>query len=526
MKKYEILIFATGAVSLALELLASRIMTPYFGVSLYIWAGILSITLTFLAIGYRFGGKISSESSDETIEALILATPVASAAAMGLATVVYPVAFPSLSQLDLILGSFVGATLLLALPLIALSAMNPLLISLQRSAAGEGDSGAGRIFFLSTVGSVAGVLMTAFIFIPNMTNFRAVLMLCVFLCIATIVLALAAKNVAAHRRRQLIIASVMVALACGALSVGKQRYLELVNKTSNQADRYTVLAEYTSMYGNIKVAEVRRIDGSRAPRKVFIQDGLVQSETDLNNTSLAIYTHVFEVLSHSFSPEAKDALVLGLGAGIVPTNFERAGMNVTVVEINPTALQAAIDHFGFEGKGIDVHVEDARTFVRRCESAYDVAIVDLFLGDNIPDYLTTREFFQDLRHCIRGHGSIVMNIFLDNEDVAQNMRLMATIGDAFPNLFVAGIAGGNAFVVATSGPAPTSLTVPDTGIPEEIASRVRWTVSRTHPVSPEVYADSQPISDEHNVFSVIYSDANMIERQEMIRGIPPDILVN
>jgi hypothetical protein len=52
---YEVLIFVTGAVTLALEVLASRIMTPYFGVSLYIWAGILSITLIFLAFGYRLG---------------------------------------------------------------------------------------------------------------------------------------------------------------------------------------------------------------------------------------------------------------------------------------------------------------------------------------------------------------------------------------------------------------------------------------------------------------------------------------
>ena len=56
---YQALIFATGAATLALEVLASRIMTPYFGVSLYIWAGILSITLTFFAVGYSFGGWLT-----------------------------------------------------------------------------------------------------------------------------------------------------------------------------------------------------------------------------------------------------------------------------------------------------------------------------------------------------------------------------------------------------------------------------------------------------------------------------------
>jgi len=52
--KYFSIIFFTGAVVLSLELLASRIMTPFFGVSLYIWTSILSVTLIFLAVGYQF----------------------------------------------------------------------------------------------------------------------------------------------------------------------------------------------------------------------------------------------------------------------------------------------------------------------------------------------------------------------------------------------------------------------------------------------------------------------------------------
>ena len=54
------IIFLTGAATLALELLASRVMTPYFGVSLYIWTGILSITLIALALGYWLGGVLAA----------------------------------------------------------------------------------------------------------------------------------------------------------------------------------------------------------------------------------------------------------------------------------------------------------------------------------------------------------------------------------------------------------------------------------------------------------------------------------
>ncbi|UCG48633.1 MAG: ATP-binding protein, partial [Phycisphaerales bacterium] len=97
--------------------------------------------------------------------------------------------FPALSSASLVLGSFAGGFLLLALPLTALSAMNPVLIALQRHRRSRGDGGAGRIFFISTVGSVAGVLVTAFVFIPNMTNYRASLLLGLALCAAVALLA-------------------------------------------------------------------------------------------------------------------------------------------------------------------------------------------------------------------------------------------------------------------------------------------------------------------------------------------------
>ena len=81
MRKYEVLIFITGAATLALEVLASRIMTPYFGVSLYIWAGILSITLTFLAVGYGWGGRQSASRNRRELETGFLALPLLSAGA-------------------------------------------------------------------------------------------------------------------------------------------------------------------------------------------------------------------------------------------------------------------------------------------------------------------------------------------------------------------------------------------------------------------------------------------------------------
>ena len=96
-RQYEALIFITGAITLSLEVLASRIMTPYFGVSLYIWAGILSITLIFLALGYQLGGQISRRRDRDALQFLMLAAPLVGALSIVLATAIYPAVFPLLT---------------------------------------------------------------------------------------------------------------------------------------------------------------------------------------------------------------------------------------------------------------------------------------------------------------------------------------------------------------------------------------------------------------------------------------------
>src|SRR5690606_4893487 len=185
------IIFVTGGATLAMELLASRVMTPYFGVSLYIWTGILSITRVALALGYWAGGRLaavlSAGARAERLFTVFLLMPALAALALVGACLAYPHVFPLLAAADLVTGSFVACVLLLGVPLVTASAMNPLLIAIRMRARAAGgthaDAGAGRVFFVSTVGSVAGVLATAFWLIPRYSNF-------VSLTIVALVLAL------------------------------------------------------------------------------------------------------------------------------------------------------------------------------------------------------------------------------------------------------------------------------------------------------------------------------------------------
>lgn len=498
-------------------------MTPYFGVSLYIWSGILSITLVFLAVGYQLGGKISTRLDRPSAEYLFLGAPVASALAIVASTLVYPVLFPWLSQGPLIAGSFIGASLLLALPLIALSAMNPLLISLQKAENHKGDSGAGRVFFISTMGSVAGVLITAFVFIPNMTNFRGALTLGLVLCVVTLIFAWRFYQINRPRGRILMVVSALTGLLCAILIMGKESYLETLSAHTEGSDGYTVVEEYTSMFGNIKVVEIGPQNDPEKGERLFIQDGLVQNRTRFDHSSLTAYTHELEALISLHAPLAKDVLVLGLGAGIVPRNLAAKGIRATVVEINGAALDAAVAHFGFPADTVDVKIEDARTYVSRCQAQFDVAVVDLFLGDNVPDYLMTMEFFSDLKSCLNPNGTVVMNVFFDSDDPTPNGRLLATIASAFPTLYLSGASSENVYIAGKSTPVATMPSDDASGIIEDLAS---FSLPHEYQLPHRFYGDLAPISDQHNIFSLLFSDANIAMRQYLAGELPAHILVN
>ena len=508
-RSFESLIFVTGAVTLSLELLASRIMTPYFGVSLYIWSGILSITLIFLAFGYRIGGRISRNSGRATLELVFLIAPPLSATSIAIACALYPAVFPSLSQVNLVVGSYISALLLLAVPLVALSAMNPFLITLTRGNQAIGDAGAGRVLFISTIGSVVGVLVTSFVFIPNMTNYRALLWLGVGLCVGASIVTFGSTDLSRAMRRRVIGGCALAAIPSLALLTWQKQYLDLIASPSTASYEFLIRGEYTSVFGNVKAVELRPRREGLMPMLAYIQDGLVQNRMSLDGRSLSPYTYILEFLAEIFVSERRDALVLGLGAGVLPRNMKQNGLNVSVVEINSDALKAATEFFGFNPTGIDIYLEDARSFVRRCENDYDIVFVDVFQGDNIPDYLLTSEFFRDLRSCTRPGGALVMNAIFDYIDEEPNLYLLATVASAFRHVYEFRIPDANAFIVAKQRIDDTQSDIDLDRVPDPVKPFVVHALSSGRVVTRRMLSGAQPVTDEHNIFSVLYPPAYM-----------------
>jgi predicted membrane-bound spermidine synthase len=345
------------------------------------------------------------------------------------------------------------------------------------------------------------------------------------LCAATAVAGFRAAALTSQRRFRLVSCAAVVGILCGAFIAMQEQVLELLTVSKSEDAQVDIVAEYTSVFGNIKVLDLRSKSNRYPTVRAFLQDGIIQNRITGENISVSMYTYVLERLARTFSPEAESALVLGLGAGIVPRDMKRRGLEVTVVEINPDALKAAAQ-FGFDPDAIEVRVQDARTFVRDCGRRYDVVVVDLFQGDGTPDYLLTREFFADLRRCLPGNGIVVMNAFFDPVDEAPNRRLLATIAASFRQVFEFHVPGINAFVVATASSAPKDIAFSLKGVPPPLLEVVGKSLSSGRLVTRAMLRGYEPMTDQQNLFSILMAAAQMTIRKDLVANLPPRVLVN
>ena len=530
-----VILFISGGAVLALELLASRILTPYFGVSLYIWTGILSITLVALALGYWAGGRLAAgpriANNAARLAQCYATMPAAAAFAIVAACLAYPHLFPLLAGADLIWGAFAACIVLLFVPLVATSAMNPLLVALLLARGGgrAGDAGAGKVFFISTIGSVAGVLVTAFGLIPYASNFSATLAV-------AFALALLSLAVAAHppaplvSRKRLGCAAGAAALLAALFLWFADAYIGRMWPANYGGRAWQVEARFSSHFGTVKVLRSETGDGGRFVR-IYFQDGLVQNTVGSDGRSLSFYTYALEALARAYRPGMRSALVLGLGAGIVPMRLAGQGVAVEVVEIDPASLAVASRYFGFDAARVPVHLADARTRLKRCERGYDVIVVDLFHGDGTPDYLVTRDFFSDLKRCLGAGGIAVFNTFADLEHPVAYAHLLATLRAELPHLVLyrpdwPGSAHVNSFIVASPAPLPAPREVTPDYVPPQHAATLPAMLAQPQALHRALLQDGKIVTDARNRALHDMAQGQIIYRRAVVQALPAAFLVN
>ena len=410
----------TGAAVMILELLGTRIIGPFYGVSLYVWSSLIAVTLIALAVGYFLGGILADRYPAVRLAHVILVS--------ALTTVAIPfVNGPILRLTDplgLRAGAFVSALLLFTLPLTALAMVGPYVIKrATRDLSGVGTV-AGSVYAISTVGSVAGTLLLGFYLLPMFGTRAIIFSLSLLLAMLAVLVAWYEGRSTLPRRSisPIIVVSILIA-STAASGLAAPRH---------PVPGFTVQFEAESLYGWVRV-----VDDDRNRFRLLLSDASVISAVDLKEgRSLLGYQEVLGLLPTIY-PKAARALLIGLGGGHVARDLKSQGIMTDTIEIDPAVADAARLFFHFQPTG-QFLVGDARYEIKRLDTRYNLIIHDCFTGGAEPTHLLSREMLSELRALLNEHGILALNYvgFTQGEGAEAVASVHRTLTELFPHLRV------------------------------------------------------------------------------------------
>jgi spermidine synthase len=484
--------FLAGAVLLCVEIAASRVLAPFFGNSLFVWGALIGVVLSGLAVGYWVGGTLADRFPRPQL--------LVAAIALGAAGVL---AIPFLDQtvLEAVTGwdpgtradPLVASVLLFGAPSVVLASVTPIAVRLRAHELSHLGRTAGRLFAVSTVGSIVGTFTTAFWLLPQLGTDQV-------LGIGAAVLFAAALAVSLSER---LLAGTLVALCAtvAAAAVVASLAPETGARLSKAAARnwspvYRLRGNPSSLPDvDLSGAKVIYRKDTRYHQLAVVEGSTTrtlrfgssfQSEMYLGDPFKTAYPYTdYFFLGAAYRPSAGNMLFLGLGGGSAPKRVWRdlPTLRLTVVELDPVVVDVARRFFRVpDDPRLVIAVSDARQYLERHSGRWDVIAVDTFYEDGVPFHLTTREFLELARERLSPGGVIVTNVIgsLRGDGSKLFRALYRTYRSVFPTVLVhpvgVGVGYQNLILVATDGPAPRKAFL------DEQWQRVR----AKHPSAPDL----------------------------------------
>lgn len=431
--------------SIGTELAATHLIAPYFGESTFIWATVIGLTMTFLAIGYALGGRVADRYPRAWL--LYFATAVAAIAAGFLPFFSRPILSASLDAFsDLNVGAFYGALLgvlaMLAVPITLLGFVTPYAIRLRIQHIEDAGNTAGSIYALSTIGSIAGSFLPVLVLIPWLGTTRTFLVLSLLLLIPSLI------GLLRLRELRPVIAAVTLTVAMIAAN------LWVSQQPIRAAEYGEIVYETESSNNYIQVSK----DGDRY--LLSLNDGhAVHSIYDPTNLMTQGPWDYFMAgplfIPQNGAAQIDNALLIGLAGGTVSKQLTAGYGDIPIdgVELDPEIVRVGREYFDMNEPNLNVIIQDGRYVLRTTDKKYDLIGVDAFRQPYIPFQLTTREFFQEVSNAMTEDGVAVMNVGRTSTDYRLVDVIASTMKAVFPNVYVIDTERyANSMVIATKSP--------------------------------------------------------------------------
>lgn len=512
----SILVFTTGAVTLGVELSASRLLEPAFGNNQLVWAALIGLILLYLAVGAWVGGKLADRFPYRRGLEL---TATVGALGVGLIPTVSPLILRWAAlglesfQTAPLLGSLLSVLLLFSLPITLLGTVSPWVIKLTIGDGTQAGQTAGRLYAVATLGSLVGTFLPVLWLIPTYgtrwTFYLLALALLLLLTIGTLR--------ESHRWAPLLALLFVLALALWS-TPGAAIRGEWDDGTAG-----AIIYEDESLYNYIAVRQW----GSERHLKLNDGVGIHSVYHPASVLSLGIWDYF--LLAPFFrscatatpapmascqdqsTPLAAPAnlLIIGLAAGTVSELYTDiyGAIPITGIELDPQIIEVGQRYFGMDQPNVTPLAADGRRWLAQQPptAQWDIIAIDAYRPPYIPFHLTTLEFFRLVREHLRANGVVAINVGRTATNYQLVDALAATLAQTFPAVYAIDEPGppdtlSNSLLVATAQPLPLVTIrqhfaqVPPTW-PPEVQAFVGASAGQIRQLAPA--ADALVFTDDH-----------------------------
>lgn len=435
------LVFLCGFATMGIEMAASRLLRPFFGDSILIWANIIGLILIYLTLGYYLGGLWADRDPRAvTLYRIIAIAGFAIGVLPYLARPFLQLAIPALQHFDAGIGfiSFAGSLVLFIVPVTLLGCVSPFAIRLSTHAVSSSGATAGKIYALSTFGSILGVFVTVFILFQLLGTRGTFVAFSLALLVGAIAGIIQEWKIV-RALKYLALLAIIVLLA--ALDSGG------VVKAAPG-----LVAEIESPYNFIQV-----IDDPSGWRLLTVNEGQAyQSAYRADRVLTNGIWDLFLIAPYFSSADApRSLLMIGLAAGTTARAYSLVygAIPIDGIELDPAIIAAGQNYFAMTQPNLRALADDGRNFLQTRATQYDVIAIDAYRQPYIPFHLTTVEFFRATRAHLTPRGVVAVNAAHTARDYRLVDALAATLRQVFPSVYLIDHPNNaNTLIVATFAP--------------------------------------------------------------------------
>ena len=438
-----VMIFFADAVAMTVEMVAARILSPYFGSSNAVWTAVIGVILLASSIGNYYGGKKADKHEVEPmIASLLFKTSIWLLVLSLFGDLLSMVLAKNLHGMVEI-GALISSLALFFIPAIALGMITPMLMRKALKGMENGEM-TGKFYATMTAGGLTGTFVGGFILIPSMGCQQMIGALAILLGWMAFFI---------RKRKSTFFKAVIVSCLAAVIIV------ELDSLDKESSDKILNGKLYLKMSFDTKDGHVTIYNGVNdegdSVRFMNVSGGHYSAAYLNPNKKYELafpYTRAYDYAVKCFEQPPYCMMIGGAGYSYPQYLISHySGTKMDVVEIDPEITRVAREYFHLaefereynanDNKRLAIYHEDGRVFLNNTDKSYDIIMNDAFAGEVPVRQLATVEAAKTIKDRLKNGGIYATNILLLPGKVAFPRCEYHTLTKVFKHVYVIPVSG-------------------------------------------------------------------------------------